>query len=191
MKKLICLIALLGVIAVTATACDVLSVKTDNTPTAAVTEQAQPATQAPEPETEAPKETQAPETQAPKETDPPQSDNADSEKEELVSNEWRLTKVIDADQQEFAPQVYYGSVIRQSGAYIEFHEDDTFECVLGVCGCAGTYRIENGVVLLHITKIYKSFDSSEAAGDDKTLVWDHEDTITLSFSNVTNVFTKQ
>ena len=113
---------------------------------------------------------------------------AESAESELVGNQWKLSKLY-KDGEERQIYVEYGSVIRQTGAYIKFNEDDTFECILGIPGCKGTYAVENGDIALHITTKYgaKTEDCDEYA----TVKWDHEaGTLTFDFNNLTNVFTK-
>lgn len=135
-------------------------------------------------------------TEAP--TDPPSVDaasqeeevnsSADNDKSELTADQWKLSKLY-KDGEERQIYVEYGSVIRQTGAYIKFNEDDTFECVLGIPGCKGTYAVENGDIALHITTKFgaKTEDCDEYA----TVKWDHEaGTLTFDFNNLTNVFTK-
>ena len=116
------------------------------------------------------------------------SDNEDAYKSELTADQWKLSKLY-KDGEERQIYVEYGSVIRQTGAYIKFNEDDTFECVLGIPGCKGTYAVENGDIALHITTKFgaKTEDCDEYA----TVKWDHEaGTLTFDFNNLTNVFTK-
>ena len=189
MKRIVCILAAAALLSATAlSACD-KTTKTDNTPSDAP-QATQPATEpatvsVTEPPTEPVTE---PPTEPPvEETDPPQSENP--EKAELVNNKWSLRTVYDSDGQEISPQFQYGSVIRQSGAYIEFHEDNTFKCILGTIGCEGTYELQNGVVLLHLTVKYTG-KGTESCDEDSHLVWDHDETIKFDFNNVTNVFKK-
>ena len=109
-------------------------------------------------------------------------------KSELVSDQWNLSAVYrDGEQQSIG--VLYGSVIRETGAYIKFNEDDAFECILGVTGCKGTYAVENGDLSLHITVKYSA--KTEECDEHETVKWDHEaGTLTFDFNNITNVFTK-
>lgn len=107
---------------------------------------------------------------------------------ELIANQWKLSKLY-RDGEERQIYVEYGSVIRQTGAYIKFNEDDTFECVLGIPGCKGTYAVENGDVNLHITTKFGA--KTEECDEYATVKWDREaDTLSFDFNNVTNVFTK-
>ena len=113
---------------------------------------------------------------------------AESAENELVGNQWKLSKLY-KDGEERQIYVEYGSVIRQTGAYMQFNEDGSFACVLGIPGCKGTYAVENGDIALHITTKFgaKTEDCDEYA----TVKWDHEaGTLTFDFNNLTNVFTK-
>ena len=113
---------------------------------------------------------------------------AASAESELIANQWKLSKLY-RDGEERQIDVEYGSVIRQTGAYIKFNEDDTFECVLGIPGCKGTYAVENGDVNLHITTKFGA--KTEECDEYATVKWDHEaGTLSFDFNNVTNVFTK-
>lgn len=107
---------------------------------------------------------------------------------ELTDHQWNLSAVYrDGEQQNIG--VLYGSVIRETGAYLKFNEDDTFECVLGVTGCKGTYAVENGDITLHITTKFSA--KTEECDEHGTVKWDHNaDTLTFDFNNITNVFTK-
>ena len=137
-------------------------------------------------------------TEAP--TDPPSVDaasqeeevnsSADNDKSELVDHQWKLTKLYKNGE---GRKIYveYGSVVRQSGTYIQFNDDDTFECVLGVIGCKGTYAVENGDVALHITTKYTGKNEGDACDEYETAKWDHEaDTLSFDLNSYTNVFTK-
>ena len=108
----------------------------------------------------------------------------------LTAGRWSLTAVYrDGEQKSIAVQ--YGSVIRETGAYIRFNEDDTFECILGIPGCKGTYAVENGDVVLHITTKYTGKNEGDACDEYETVKWDHEaGTLSFDFFGVTNVFTK-
>ena len=112
------------------------------------------------------------------------------DKGELTAARWNLTAVYrDGEQKSIAVQ--YGSVIRETGAYIRFNEDDTFECILGIPGCKGTYAVENGDVVLHITTKYTGKNEGDACDEYETVKWDHEaGTLSFDFFGVTNVFTK-
>ena len=111
-------------------------------------------------------------------------------KSELTADRWSLTAVYrDGEQKSIAVQ--YGSVIRETGAYIRFNEDDTFECILGIPGCKGTYAVENGDVVLHITTKYTGKNEGDACDEYETVKWDYEaGTLSFDFYGVTNVFTK-
>lgn len=109
-------------------------------------------------------------------------------KSELTAQQWNLSAVYkDGEQQSIGVQ--YGSVIRETGAYIKFNDDDTFECVLGIPGCRGTYAVENGDIALHITTKFGA--KTEECDEHQTVKWDHEaDALSFDFNDVTNVFTK-
>lgn len=150
--------------------------------------------------TAAPTEAPAAQTDAPaEETAADQNDSGYSQvieddsvyKNELTDHQWILMKVYQ-DGQEISPATYYGSVLRQTGAYIEFKGDDTFSCVLGVKGCKGTYSIDTGVVILHISVLYDGTDEGKSVNEDVTLKWDRAaGLIDFDYFGVTNEFSKR
>ena len=138
-----------------------------------------------------PTEDNAPVEANPEEKAPAEKTSADAgAKSELTADRWSLTAVYrDGEQKSIAVQ--YGSVIRETGAYIRFNEDDTFECILGIPGCKGTYAVENGDVVLHITTKYTGKNEGDACDEYETVKWDHEaGTLSFDFYGVTNVFAK-
>ena len=143
--------------------------------------------------TSAAAETDAPvtETEAPaEETAAPAQEDDEADKAELVNNKWTLSQVyVDGDPYQGN---YYGSIISQTGAYIDFYDDDTFQCILGYPGCKGTYTVENGAITLHITTIYDGKSDGVSCDKTETPAWDKEaGAITFEFNNVTNVFAKK
>lgn len=207
MKKVIrsiLLLCLIALIALTA-ACGKTTPKPKPTASPAtdadsgVRETAAPATEAPVPETETPtEETEAPaaETAAPVEETKGNDHSQVIEdnsvyKNELTDYQWVLMKVYQ-DGEPLSPSYYYGSVILQTGAQIEFKGDDTFECILGVKGCKGTYSIDTGVVTLHITTLYDGTDAGKDVSEDVTLTWDRTaGIIDFDYFGVTNEFIKR
>lgn len=108
---------------------------------------------------------------------------------QLTAARWNLTAVYkDGEQQSIGVQ--YGSVIRETGAYMEFHEDNSFKCILGYQGCEGTYTVVNGALTLHITTKYNGRSENGNPCDENAAVnWDHEaNTLSFDFNGVTNVF---
>lgn len=144
-----------------------------------------------QPETESPTEapTEIP-TKAPTEAPAPTVDPNAEYKDELTDGEWTLSKVY-AGGNEFAPNEFYGSSIRL-GDTIEFYEDYSFHCVLGLKGCKGTYSIENGDVTLHLTAKYDGKSTDGNPCDEYTpLIRDKEaNTIQFKLNNVDNLFSK-
>lgn len=193
MKNTIRLIAVILVIAAVAltAACGSSSKQEPTYATGTDSEEAQSAQQ-PTEASEAASLTEAP-TEAPDE-DEPSGESADSDaayKAELVDHHWNLSAVYkDGEAQNIG--VTYGSIIRQTGAYIEFSDDDTFQCVLGLPGCKGDYSVENGEVTLHITTKYDGSDEGKDCDENEPLDWDHEaGALSFDFNDLTNVFTKR
>ena len=187
MKYLIHLFAVIAVIALL-TACTDVPKDSDtstplNTPTGVTTEVYIDVTDAPTEQAS----TDAPTESATSEDNNEKTASADAGSE-LVDHQWRLTKLY-KDGEERQIYVEYGSVVRQTGTYITFRDDDTFECILGVTGCKGTYAVENSDVNLHITTKYGA--KTEECDEYETAKWNHDaGTLTFDFNNITNVFTK-
>lgn len=154
--------------------------------------------------TEAPTEAQIQITEAPEpETEPDSEDDADSQPdategqtsdvfdaETLTGSSWTLTGVfVNGEQQ--SPAVYYGSVIRQTGAYITFSNDGSFSCVLGGAGCSGDYSVSDTGINLHITTKYTAASEGEGCDENQPLSCDTAaGTISLDYNGAINVFTK-
>ncbi|MBQ3264204.1 MAG: hypothetical protein IJH07_00365 [Ruminococcus sp.] len=189
MKKLPPIILILtAIIVISLTACTKPSGTQETSPptAAAVTEAPQSPTAAPtQTQTEPPTEAPSPATEAP--TEAPETGAA---KDELVSSRWVLTEVI-ADGVSTPPSVYYGSIIRQTGASLTFYDDNTFTCILGFKGCKGVYEPTAGAVNAHITLIYDGKSANGTDADvDTVMDWDiHQGTITFDFDGVINIFT--
>ena len=147
------------------------------------TEAAVTATQTP---TQSPTETPA--TIAPTSTDAPAQNTAaehptdsDPSPIALSGTRWNLSMVY-ADGEEQRPSVRYGSVIRQTGAYITFDSDNTFNCVLGLVGCTGTYSTSDSGTTLHITTRYDGTSENGEPCDENTAVTIDPETHVLSFT---------
>ncbi len=113
---------------------------------------------------------------------------ADDDLSALTASRWQLSTV--EHDGEVSNPMYYGSVIRQTGAYLQFNTDGTFNCVLGMVGCEGTYTLSNGEITVNITTTYDGkADKGYAADDVQTLIRDKEaGTIQLDLNGVTNTF---
>jgi|GEM_PF-4650060 len=83
-------------------------------------------------------------------TPEPTVDLTEITKDKLTANKWNLKNCI-VDGVEKSPALWYGNFIRQTGAYMEFHADDTFKCIMGFVCCEGTYTVDNEAVSVHIT----------------------------------------
>lgn len=193
-KRIICILCLLAVSALTA-ACG----KTETAPTA---ESAPTAAAAAAPETAVIPETAVsaapvteaavPETDAPVQPDDEADDDTPSsvfDINALTGNSWTLTKVI-IDGEETAPAVYYGSVIRQTGATIVFNYDGTFRSVIGLKGCSGDYTADSSGVFLHVTEIFTgAFGDGEPCDETVVVICDAEaGTIRFDLFGATNIF---
>ena len=132
--------------------------------------------------------TETPATIAPTSTDAPAQNTAaehptdsDPSPIALSGTRWNLSMVY-ADGEEQRPSVRYGSVIRQTGAYITFDSDNTFNCVLGLVGCTGTYSTSDSGTTLHITTRYDGTSENGEPCDENTAVTIDPETQVLSFT---------
>ena len=132
--------------------------------------------------------TETPATIAPTSTDAPAQNTAaehptdsDPSPIALSGTRWNLSMVY-ADGEEQRPSVRYGSVIRQTGAYITFDSDNTFNCVLGLVGCTGTYSTSDSGTTLHITTRYDGASKNGEPCDENTAVTIDPETHVLSFT---------
>lgn len=132
--------------------------------------------------------TETPTTIAPTSTDAPAQNTAaehptdsDPSPISLSGTRWNLSMVY-ADGEEQRPSVRYGSVIRQTGAYITFDSDNTFNCVLGLVGCTGTYSTSDSGTTLHITTRYDGTSNNGEPCDENTVVTIDSETHVLSFT---------
>lgn len=186
MKKLFRIFTVLTVIALTAmsAAC---SKSADTAPTSAATAPpTEAATVAPKPTDPAAPTAAA--TVAPTEAPADAPDTSSDDLATLTASRWQLSTV--EHDGEVSDPMYYGSVIRQTGAYLQFNTDYTFSCVLGMVGCEGTYTLSNGEITVNITTTYDGkADKGYAADDVQTLIRDKEaGTIQLELNGVTNTF---
>ena len=156
--------------------------------------------------TEAPTEAQAQITEAPEPETEPVDDDEDNDSAAdateaqtsgdifdaatLTGGSWTLTGVfVNGEQQ--SPAVYYGSIIRQTGAYLDFSEDGSFSCVLGGVGCSGDYSVSDTGINLHITTKYTASSEGEGCDENQSLSCDTAaGTIRFDYNGAINVFTK-
>lgn len=191
MKKLLCLTALCCAVLLTLCACgDKTAVATQPAETTAQETAADAnttATKAVTDVTEAEAETAA----DAKEDVAPQGADEQSDAESDLLGRWNLTSVsVDGEEQQIG--VIYGSVIRQTGAYIELMDDGSFSCVLGFVGCSGDYAVNNGALTLHVTTDYDGrSDNGKTCDEQLPATLDRQNnTLTFDYHNVTNTFTK-
>ncbi|WP_407386115.1 hypothetical protein [Ruminococcus sp.] len=195
MKQTIRLLAILAiVIAVTLTACHQpkASDPTTTAPTAAPTTPTAVPTATPVPQTAIPVPATQPVNQAEKRDAAPEATNAPDvfDAETLTKSSWTLTAVtVNGERQ--SPAVYYGSIIRQTGATLAFRDDGSFSCVLGGVGCSGDYTVSDDNITLHITTKYTSAASDgESCDERQPLTCDTAaGTLRFDFSGATNEFT--
>ena len=139
--------------------------------------------------THSPTESHATDASAPEASAEISTDNG-SAPLSLSGTRWNLNTIY-VNGEEQRPSVRYGSVIRQTGAYITFNSDNTFNCVLGFAGCTGSYTTDAGSAVLHITTRYDGTSEDGESCDETAVVTIDQDAQTLSFifNNAEHVFT--
>lgn len=134
-----------------------------------------------------------------KETESPQNDNSksyssdDEIKSLLTSDKWILREVYEDDV--LYEGNYYGSITTQTGAYIEFNTDGSFNCILGFLVYKGTYSVSNGDVNVHTIQEMAG-DNAKEIDDTQVLGWKSDDTILYKYTRedgviITNAFRQQ
>lgn len=79
-----------------------------------------------------------------------QASEGSTVKEKLIGK-WTCYQCVSGGKK-FAPADYYGSVVRQTGAYIKF-KNNKFSCNLGIKGFSGKFTVaKNGKITLKATK---------------------------------------
>ena len=160
MKKYILIIAAVtAAVTLIASGCgDNNETKSETKPSASASTETTPPTTAEEttkPETETEKETEetketVPETAAEETTNVPSADY----NKILTEKKWYCEKCV-KDGKTINIQDYYGSVIKETGTYIQFNNDGTFKCIMGFEGCEGTYTVsDSGTVTVNKTMLY-------------------------------------
>ena len=136
---------------------------------------------------------QSKETESPK-NDDSKSDSSDDEiKSLLTSDKWILREVYEDDV--LYEGNYYGSITTQTGAYIEFNTDGSFNCILGFLVYKGTYTVSNGDVSVHTTQEMDDANEKDI-NDTQVLGWETDDTILYKYTRengviITNAFQLQ
>ena len=109
----------------------------------------------------------------------------------LTSDRWILREVY-VDGEPYQGN-FYGSITTQTGAYIEFKNDSTFNCVLGFVCCSGTFSISDGAVTMHTTQEIVG-DNFNDLNETQELGWKGDGTILFNYGEyeagqtVTNAF---
>ena len=130
----------------------------------------------------------------PTNVDNSKSDSSDDEiKSLLTSDKWILREVYEDDV--LYEGNYYGSITTQTGAYIEFNTDGSFNCILGFLVYKGTYTVSNGDVSVHTTQEMDDANEKDI-NDTQVLGWETDDTILYKYTRedgviITNVFRQE
>ena len=106
----------------------------------------------------------------------------------LTSKKWNAQKCFENGVEQNI-QSYYGSIVRDTGAYLQFKKDGTFKCVMGFIGCDGTYNVdENGNVTVTKTVLYKGDNESKINQTEKLKTEGEIDSITMNLDGVDILF---
>ncbi len=84
---------------------------------------------------------------------------------ELTAKKWNCYQCV-VDGEKKSPYDFYGSVVRDAGAYIKFTKDKTFKCNLGSFGCKGTYAVNTDRVIK--LKVIKEWNAKKTYKANKT-----------------------
>lgn len=108
----------------------------------------------------------------------------------LLTNKKWIAQTCYVDGQETGIQDEYGSVIKNTGTYLEFKDDGTFNCVLGLCGCSGTYSLnDDGDISVTKTVLYNGSSEGKEINETEQLETEGKyDSIKLTVDSVTVLF---
>ena len=110
--------------------------------------------------------------------------------DELIRNNWTLSKVMVNGSEKPATE-FYGSVIKDTGAYIIFSKDGDFNCVIGAMGCSGTYSYSDNGPYLHFTAMFDGTGKARSCNEDQYLSCNTADgTIQFNCFGAINIFSQ-
>lgn len=102
---------------------------------------------------------------------------------------WNCEKCV-KNGKEINVQDYYGSVVKETGTYIQFNKDGTFKCVMGFEGCEGTYKVSGNDVTVNKTLLYMGTKEKTINETEKLVIEGVSDieSITMKLNGVAITF---
>ena len=106
----------------------------------------------------------------------------------LTSKKWNAEKCYENGKEQDI-QMYYGSIIKDTGAYLKFNKDGTFKCVMGYIGCKGTYTADsNGKITVTKTVLNTGDNESKINEKEKLKIKGQIDSIRMKLDGIEIVF---
>lgn len=106
----------------------------------------------------------------------------------LTSKKWIAEKCYENGKEQDI-QMYYGSIIKDTGAYLQFNKDGTFKCIMGFMGCKGKYKVDsNGNITVTKTVLYTGDNESEINEKEKLKTEGTIDSIRMTLIDIEIVF---
>lgn len=102
----------------------------------------------------------------------------------LTKGNFLLDNAMNSDGEEYP----YGSVANDTGTFIKFYDNKTFECTLGANYFKGTYSLSDGDIIIDVTESY------DAKGDrefdyDNVITWEHDyNILAFEYDGIINMF---
>lgn len=106
----------------------------------------------------------------------------------LTSKKWIAEKCYENGKEQDI-QMYYGSIIKDTGAYLQFNNDGTFKCIMGFIGCKGTYKVDsNGKITVNKTVLNKGDNGSKINEKEVLKTEGQIDSIRMNLDGIDIVF---
>ena len=106
----------------------------------------------------------------------------------LTSKKWNAEKCYENGKEQNI-QMYYGSIVKETGAYLQFKKDGTFKCVMGYVGCKGKYKVDsNGNITVTKTVLYTGDNESKINEQEKLKTEGKIDSIRMTLIDIEIVF---
>ncbi|MBQ7505130.1 MAG: hypothetical protein IJT79_07430 [Ruminococcus sp.] len=106
----------------------------------------------------------------------------------LTSKKWNAERCYDNGKEQDI-QMYYGSIIKETGAYLQFKNDGTFKCVMGFIGCKGTYTVDsNGKITVTKTVLNTGDNEKKINKTEKLKTKGKIDSIRMNLDGIDIVF---
>lgn len=116
-----------------------------------------------------------------------ETDMKDGE-EEYIAVLTQSNYILDSARTSEGEDYPYGSVANETGTFIKFNDDMTFECTLGSNYFKGTYSISDGDIIIDVTESYDAKGEHEFEYDN-TITWEHDyNLLAFEYDGIINMF---